>query len=111
QYMYCETSTPNTAANFIMNTRVFTAAEMAGGQIAFQLSRVGATVGTLDVMMDDGINPAVLVATYTGAVVPEWTQEFVTLPSIPAGGASFQFNYTAGGGFTGDIAIDDFCTL
>jgi hypothetical protein len=35
----------------------------------------------------------------------------VTLPSVPAGGASFQFNYTAGGGFTGDIAIDDFCTL
>jgi len=111
QYMYCETSAPNTAATFNMNTRVFTAAEMAGGQIAFQLSRVGATMGTLNVMMDDGINPPVQVATYTGASANEWDLEIVTLPSIPPGGASFQFNYTAGGGFTGDIAIDDFCTL
>jgi hypothetical protein len=111
QYMYCETSAPNTAATFNMNTRVYTAAEIAGGQVAFQLSRVGATVGTLNVLMDDGINPPVQIATYTGAAATEWTLEIVTLPSIPPGGASFQFNYTAGGGFTGDIAIDDFCTL
>lgn len=113
QYMYCETTAPNTAATFIMNTPVFTAAEMAGGQVAFQLSRVGATIGTLELYMDDGINPAVLIATYTGASATgnDWDLEQVTLPSIPAGGASFQFSYTAGGGFTGDLGVDDFCTL
>lgn len=112
QYMYTETSAPNTAATFIMNTRSYTAAEMAGGQVAFQLSRVGATIGNLDVFMDDGVNPPVLIANYAGASASglDWDLETVTLPSIPAN-ATFQFSYTAGGNFTGDLGIDDFCTL
>ena len=61
--------------------------------------------------MGDGINPPVLLGNFTGASANEWDIEVLSLPSIPAGGASFSFNYTAGGTFTGDIAIDDFCTL
>ena len=66
------------------------------------LSSIGASGGhwlRVSVIMD-----------FTGAA-GDWSEVFLTLPSIPAGGASFQFNYTAGGTFTGDIAIDDFCTL
>lgn len=111
QYMYCETSGTGGTATFIMNTRVYNPAELTGSQIGFQLSRVGASIGSLDVFMDDGINPPVLLGNFTGASANEWDIEVLSLPSIPAGGASFSFNYTAGGTFTGDIAIDDFCTL
>lgn len=110
QYMYCETSGSGGSGTFNMNTRVYTAAEIPSGQIAFRLSRLGATIGSMDVFMDDGINPPVLLANFTGAA-GDWNEEVLTLPSVPAGGASFQFNYTAGGSFTGDIAIDNFCTL
>ena len=95
---------------FNMNTRVYTAAEIAGATLAFRLSRIGATIGSMDVFMDDGINPPVLLGNFTGAA-GDWTEEVLTLPSVPAGGARFQFNYTAGGSFTGDIAIDNVCTL
>ena len=108
--MYCETSGSGGTGTFNMNTRVYTAAEIAGATLAFRLSRIGATIGSMDVFMDDGINPPVLLGNFTGAA-GDWTEEVLTLPSVPAGGARFQFNYTAGGSFTGDIAIDNVCTL
>jgi hypothetical protein len=39
----------------------------------------------------------------------EWSAESITLSAFPLGtsNVTFAFSYTGGGGFTGDIAIDD----
>ncbi|MCK5942398.1 MAG: hypothetical protein KAI24_10545, partial [Planctomycetes bacterium] len=52
-YMYCETSSPSvTGDTYIMNTDTYS---LAGAtSVGFDLSRIGATIGTLEVRMDDG---------------------------------------------------------
>ena len=83
----------------------------------FQLSRIGATVGTLRVLQDDGAGTFLTVlATYVGpdpAQVQnqtEWSAE--SLPFAPLGpGVAFRFEYTSGTSFSGDIAIDDYNVL
>ncbi|MEC8253131.1 MAG: hypothetical protein VX044_07955 [Planctomycetota bacterium] len=108
-YMYCETSGAS-GPDYIMNTDTYS---LAGATtVGFDLSRVGATIGTLEVRMDDGSGtyPTVL-ATYTGPDPngAEWTIETIALPAGAPASASFQFHYVKGASFTGDIAIDGFC--
>jgi hypothetical protein len=108
-YMYCETS-GSAGPDYIMNTDTYS---LAGATtVGFDLSRVGATIGTLEVRMDDGSGtyPTVL-ATYTGPDPngAEWTIETIALPAGAPANASFQFHYVRGTSFTGDIAIDGFC--
>lgn len=107
KYMYCETSSPAATGNtFIMNTAVYPSAGVSSLQ--FALSRVGATIGTLEVRMGDGTGTfPTLLQTYTGPG-SDWTQEMLPLTSLPAN-VQFQFHYTRGTSFTGDIAIDSFC--
>jgi len=108
-YMYCETS-GTAGPDYILNSDTYS---LAGATtVGFDLSRVGATIGTLEVRMDDGSGtyPTVL-ATYTGPEPSgaEWTIEAIALPAGAPANASFQFHYTRGTSFTGDIAIDNFC--
>lgn len=112
-YMYCETSGA-LATTFIMDTCTVDLSQLSSLAVNFNLSRIGATVGTLRVLQDDGTGtfPFVL-GTFTG---PDPTQSQggvewspVSLP-ITVGTwvfAKFRFEYTSGMGFTGDIAIDD----
>ena len=62
--------------------------------------------------MDDGSGTyPTLLATYTGPEPSgiEWTNESIALPSGAPANASFQFVYTRGTSFTGDLAVDNFC--
>ena len=110
-YMYCETSSPAAAGDtYIMNTSSYS---LAGATVVgFDLSRIGATIGTLEVRMDDGSGTyPTLLATYTGPepTGAEWTAESIALPAGAPANASFQFVYTRSTSFTGDLAIDNFC--
>lgn len=109
-YMYCETSGAIAAGTtYIMNTAVYASAGLA--TLDFQLSRVGAAIGTLEVRAGDGTGTfPTLLATYTGPDPggAEWTAETLALAGLPAN-VQFQFHYVYGGSFTGDIAIDSFC--
>jgi len=109
-YMYCETSAPVAGRTFIMNTATYATGGFAN--INFDLSRVGATIGTLEVRWGDGTGtfPNVL-ATYTGAETSglEWTSESFPVPAGAGANIQFQFSYAQGSSFTGDIGIDGFC--
>lgn len=105
-YMYCETSSPvATGDTFVMVSDTYT----GGSSVKFDLSRVGAAIGTLDVTVDDGTGPQ-LIYSATGPGTAEW--EIVTA-ALPAGLGSYQvtFTYARGTSFTGDIAVDGFCIL
>ncbi len=109
-YMYCETSGPAAGDTYIMNTDTYS---LAGATtVGFSLSRIGATMGTLEVRMDDGTGTyPTLLATYTGPEPNgiEWVQETLTIPAGAPASTSFQFHYARGTSFTGDVAIDSFC--
>ena len=81
----------------------------SGDTIYGSTTRVGATIGTLDVTVDDGTGPQ-LIYSATGPGTAEW--EIVTA-ALPAGLGSYQvtFTYARGTSFTGDIAVDGFCIL
>ena len=106
-YIYCETSgTRLPTDTWIINSPVFPSAGVSA--VAFQLSRVGTGMGTLEVRMDDGSGTfSTLLGTYAGEGV-EW--ELVVLPigTSPPANVQFQFHYTFGTDFRGDIAIDAF---
>lgn len=115
-YFYCETSGSNQAATFVFDTCYYDLSSLANFNLDFALSRIGATIGTLNIYGDEGSgNYATLLATYTGADPTqgqggtEWSNESVSLINIPGltSVVSVRFVYTAGGSFTGDLAIDD----
>lgn len=112
-YMYCETSSPAVAGDtYIMNTGPYATGGLSQNTLTFELSRVGATIGTLEVRMDDGSGTfATLLASYTGPDPggSEWTTEELALPGPLPAEVRFQFHYTRGSSFTGDVAIDDVC--
>lgn len=112
-YMYCETSGTGGTAEFNMATCPFST---PANTLSFSLSRIGATIGTLNIYVAfNGNWNATPIATYTGADPgqlqggTEWSSESITVSAMPLGTAdiAFSFSYTGGGGFTGDIAIDD----
>ena len=108
--MYCETSGGGGTGTFVMDTCLYDATQLSNFVLNFRLSRIGASIGTLNVLMDDGSGTfATNLATYVGAgpTGADWTLE--ALSFVPTGTqVAFRFEYTAGGTFTGDIAIDDF---
>ena len=106
QYMYCETSGSNISATFVMNSPILPNNGLS--VLDMQLSRIGGTTGTLEVRIGDGTGsfPTVL-ATFTGPnPTAEWVQELLCFSATTVN-VQFQFHYTAGGNFTGDLAIDD----
>ena len=108
-YLYCETSGAGGTATFTFDTCNIDISRLATFNLDFRLSRIGATIGTLNIYQDDGTGAfATLLTSYTGAepTGADWTPE--SIPFIPtAGNVAFRFEYTAGGSFTGDLAIDD----
>lgn len=115
-YLYCETSGSGGSANFVCDTAPVASASLPNGTLSFRLSRIGATIGSLDILMDDGTGTFVLLANYTGASASglDWDVESIDLltasglGSLPAN-IVIRLDYTGGGSFTGDVAIDDFC--
>ena len=51
-YMYCEASNGSQGETFKLNTATYASAGLSS--LAFELSRVGPDIGTLDVFMGDG---------------------------------------------------------
>ena len=119
-YLFCETSSPAaTGDTYIIDTAPVANTSAPTNQLAFQLSRIGATIGTLNVYMDDGAGTFNLLATYTGPDANqsqggiEWSAEVLDLTNggtltVPAN-IVIRFEYIRGTSFTGDIAIDAFC--
>ena len=67
-HVYCETSGAGGTAQFILDTCVIDATQLSSFTLDFALSRIGATIGTLNVYQDDGAGTFTnLIATYTGA--------------------------------------------
>jgi hypothetical protein len=86
-----------------------TSPSLSGGSgVRFDLSRVGASIGTLDVSVDDGTG-AQSIGNYTGPGTSEWWTEQLVLPAGIGANYTVTFTYTRGSSFTGDIAIDAFC--
>ena len=114
------TSSPaTTGSTFIIDSAPVANTSAPTNTLEFQLSRIGATIGTLNVYMDDGAGTFNLLATYTGPDAnqsqggTEWSAENLDLTNggtltVPAN-IVIRFEYTYGGSFTGDLAIDAFC--
>ena len=113
-YLYCETSSPNSSASFGIDTCTVNFATLSNYKLDFDLSRIGATMGTLTISLNEG-GALSTIATYSGADPnqfqngPEWSAESIDLlPFIPtSGAASIRFGYTAGGSYTGDVSLDN----
>ncbi|MGC6487417.1 MAG: hypothetical protein ACON4Z_07210 [Planctomycetota bacterium] len=119
-YIYAETSSPSAAGDtYIADTVAIPSSSAPNSTLSFQLSRIGATIGTLNVYMDDGAGTFNLLSTYTGPDANqsqggvEWTGETVDLTNggtltVPAN-IVLRFEYIRGSSFTGDLAIDGIC--
>ena len=117
-YLYCETSIAHPGL-FIVDTPSLPSSSAPNNLLEFQLSRIGATIATLDVKMDDGTgtNTFVTIATYTGADpgqaqgAVEWSFESIDITNggtiVPPANLIFRFEYSGTTSFTADIAIDD----
>lgn len=123
QYMYCETSV-TAGTMYAMDTCSIDLTQISGvtGTLNFQLSRIGATVGTLTLLVDDGTGFVPITDPTTGMPVmyvgpdasqsqggTEWSAESVPfLHDVTNSNVSFRFAYVSGTSFTGDVAIDSF---
>lgn len=119
-YLYCETSAPSAAGDtYIIDTPAIPATSAPTNTLEFQLSRIGATIGSLNVYLDDGAGTFQLLATYNGPDAAltqggaEWTAETIDLTNggtvaVPAN-IVLRFEYIRGASFTGDLAIDAIC--
>jgi len=109
QYFYCETSSPSVAGDtYIMNSASYTNANAIAVQ--FACSRVGATIGQLDVSLSDGLT-STLLGSLNGPATTEWENVVLSLPSPLPASYNIVFTYTRGSSFTGDIAVDAVCNL
>ena len=114
-YFYCEVSSPaNQSETYVLNSPTYSTASNPHG-IQFALSRVGATVGSLEVKMADmtASTPAydIALGSFSGSSVNEWDHVVVPFPANTPPSVSIQFSYTRGLSFTGDVALDAFCIL
>ena len=113
RYLYCEASSPVTQGDtFVVDTAVYASAALGTNTLTFDLSRLGANMGVMQLLMDDGSGTfATVLATYNGPEPSgaEWTNEVINLPTPMPANFQLRFSYTAGTPFTGDIAIDNFC--
>ena len=99
---------------FSMNTATYT--DPAATTAHFALSRIGSDIGQLEVLLHDGANPGVVLATYTGPDGSqtqggtEWSNETLALPAPLPASYWIEFRYTTlpvvSATFWGDLAID-----
>ncbi len=113
-YLYCETSGSGGTASFGVETCQINLAALPNKRLDFDLSRIGATIGTLTVSLHAN-GSLTTIATYSGPAAGqsqgglEWSAESIDLtPFVPGNSpASVRFSYTAGGSYTGDVALDN----
>ena len=114
-YVYCETSSPNFPnVTFTMDTCPVDATTVALGTLSFELSAIGATIGTLNVYQGDGAGNFIPIPIFTqtgpepgqAQLGIEWTNKTVIL-SLVSPFVDFRFEYISTTSFTGDLAIDD----
>lgn len=113
-YLYAETSVTN-PATFIFDTCAVDIGGLATFDLTFDLSRIGAEIGTLRVLVDDGTGTFPNVAaTYTGPDPAqsqggvEWSAETISLlPFLTSATLTVRFEYVSGTSFTGDLALDN----
>lgn len=114
-YIYCETSSPNfPSVTFSMDTCPADASTLTTSTLTFELSAIGATIGTLNIYQGDGAGNFLPIPIYTqtgpepgqsqGGI--EWTTKNVAL-SVVSAFVDFRFEYISGTSFTGDLAIDN----
>ena len=110
-YLYTESS-GGTFRTIGIDSPYFSSATYPATELSFELSRFGATIGTLEVKFDDGSGTfSTTLATFVGqdpCFCPDYTLETIALPSPLPSTYAIQFFYTSGSSFTGDLAIDDF---
>ena len=108
-----------TGDTFIADSPAISALNAPTNTLTFQLSRIGATMGTLSVYMDDGAGTWNLLTSYSGPDPSqsqgglEWSYVVVDLTkggtlTVPAA-IKLRFEYVKGSSFTGDLAIDSIC--
>ena len=115
RYFYCEASSPaHQSETYVLNSPTYSTASSPHG-IQFALSRVGATIGTLEVKMADmsAASPTydIPLGTFSGPGTNEWDHLVVPFPANTPANISIQFAYSRGLSFTGDLALDAFCIL
>ena len=114
-YLYTETSGPGIGATFAVDTCVVDTNTLANFTLTFDLSRIGADIGTLNILVDDGVTGFVNVpgGTFTGADPTqsqgglEWSAESIDLSSFAGSSIRVRLEYTGGASFRGDLAIDN----
>lgn len=113
-YIYCETSGAGANSTFIFDTCPVDSTTLTTATLTFELSAIGATIGTLNIYQGDGAGNYIPlpIFTQTGAEPGqsqggvEWTNKSVPFsPLTPF--IDFRFEYLSGTSFTGDLAIDD----
>ena len=112
-YLYCETSVAH-PATYAFDTCPISIGQIVNGNIDFQLSRIGATMGTLDIQIDDGVTGTfVTIASFVGSDPGqtqggvEWTAQSVSMPPLVNSAFVVRFFFTTTTSFTSDVAIDD----
>ena len=103
-YLYCETSSPNQAATFIVDIGTYSVTSGAGVQ--FWYHAFGQDVGTLTLEQESTVTPGMWIVRWTipTPLADQWRMATV---SLGISNPHLRFRYQAGGGFLGDIAIDD----
>lgn len=112
-YAYCETSGQSNTV-FTFDTCPTDVTVLTAATLSFELSGIGATIGTLNIYEGDGsgtFSPTPIFSS-VGAIPGqsqggiEWTNQTIPL-ALGNPFVNFRFEYTAGGSFTGDLAVDD----
>jgi hypothetical protein len=117
RYLYTEASSPRQEGDiFLMESPAFT----GGSIVKFDLSRVGAGIGSLDVSVNEFLGGGVCdvpcsIGTFVGpgnepGPTSEWSTEYLDLPA-GLGEYALWFTYTRGSSHLGDLAIDAFCIM
>ena len=116
-YAYTETSDPDGSASFILQSDTFnTSAGADDTSMSFYYHMNGSNVGTLYVegSTDGGTTWDQSLWSKTGAVQSAESDAFIQVISgvnsfspIPSTINKLRFRYVGGGGFQGDVAIDD----
>ena len=102
-YMYYETSgTPAPVIDITSDS--IDISGLATPTLSFYNHMYGATIGTLDIYVN-----GTLEWTMSGDQGNQWNWAQVDLSSYAGSNVSFKFEAYYGGGFTGDIAIDQVC--
>lgn len=111
-YAYCETSGSGGTGIFTLTSDCFDLSTLSIPGFGFKYHAYGGTIGTLELETSIDLINWTSIWSVSGQQQftdnQQATDVLINLNSIsPNNNCYFRFNYTAGGSFTGDIAIDD----